>query len=62
MATYSIKEAKPAPSSSKGIVFWLKENMFSAYEIGKWKPDPALFLNAAKTMAENRAEKAKTDA
>lgn len=29
MATYSIKEAKPAPSSSKGVIFWLKENLFS---------------------------------
>ncbi|MCP4321174.1 MAG: amino acid ABC transporter permease [Psychromonas sp.] len=28
MAIYTIKEAKPAPSSSKGIVFWLKENLF----------------------------------
>lgn len=25
-------------------------NMFSAYELNKWKPDPALFLHAAKTM------------
>ncbi|MCA9304229.1 MAG: HAD-IA family hydrolase [Phycisphaerales bacterium] len=24
--------------------------MFSAYEIGKWKPDPGLFLHAAATM------------
>lgn len=24
--------------------------MFSAYEVGKWKPDPALFLHAAHTM------------
>lgn len=29
MATYHIKEAKPAPSTSKGILFWLKENLFS---------------------------------
>ena len=25
-------------------------NLFSAYEIGKWKPDPALFLHAAEVM------------
>ena len=29
MATYTIKEAKPAPSSSKGPVYWLKNNLFS---------------------------------
>jgi general L-amino acid transport system permease protein len=28
MATYSIKETKAAPSSSKGIIFWLRENLF----------------------------------
>ena len=29
MATYTMKEAKPAPSGSKGIIFWLKTNLFS---------------------------------
>jgi general L-amino acid transport system permease protein len=28
MATYTIKEAKTAPSGSKGIIFWLRENLF----------------------------------
>ena len=28
MATYTIKEAKAAPSGSKGALFWLKENLF----------------------------------
>ena len=28
MAIYTIKEAKAAPSGSKGIVFWLRENLF----------------------------------
>ena len=27
-----------------------RKTMFSAYEIGKWKPDPSLFLHAAETM------------
>jgi len=27
-----------------------KPTMFSAYEVGKWKPDPALFLHAAESM------------
>ncbi|MGB5446209.1 MAG: amino acid ABC transporter permease, partial [Psychromonas sp.] len=29
MAVYTFKEAKPAPSTSKGVVFWLRENLFS---------------------------------
>ncbi|WP_028863696.1 amino acid ABC transporter permease [Psychromonas aquimarina] len=29
MATYAVKEAKPAPSTSKGVLFWLRENLFS---------------------------------
>ena len=29
MATYTMKEAKPAPSANKGVVFWLRENLFS---------------------------------
>lgn len=33
-----------------------KGNMFSAYEIGKWKPDPTLFLHAAKTMGFQPSE------
>ena len=28
MATYTMKQAKPAPSSSNGLVFWLRENLF----------------------------------
>lgn len=27
-----------------------KPTLFSAYEVGKWKPDPALFLHAAQSM------------
>lgn len=29
MAVYTLKEAKPAPSTSKGLIFWLRENLFS---------------------------------
>jgi len=29
MATYTMKEAKPAPTANKGIIFWLRENLFS---------------------------------
>ncbi|TEW53314.1 amino acid ABC transporter permease [Psychromonas sp. RZ22] len=28
MATYTMKEAKPAPSTNKGVIFWLRENLF----------------------------------
>lgn len=33
-----------------GLTDYFKENMFSAYEINAWKPNPKLFLHAAKTM------------
>ncbi|WP_372880972.1 amino acid ABC transporter permease [Psychromonas sp.] len=29
MAVYSITEAQPAPSSNKGLIHWLRENLFS---------------------------------
>ena len=29
MAVYSITEAQPAPSNNKGLVYWLRENLFS---------------------------------
>ena len=33
-----------------GLSKYFDGNLFSAYEINSWKPDPTLFLNAAKTM------------
>jgi beta-phosphoglucomutase-like phosphatase (HAD superfamily) len=30
-----------------------RPTMFSAYEVGKWKPDPALFLHAAESMGHH---------
>ncbi|MDF1808345.1 MAG: HAD-IA family hydrolase [Phycisphaerales bacterium] len=30
-----------------------RQTMFSAYEVGKWKPDPGLFLHAALTMGHD---------
>ncbi len=33
-----------------GIKPFFNENIFSAYQINKWKPDPALFIYAAKKM------------
>jgi len=33
-----------------GLADYFGENIFSCYDLGKWKPDPAVFLHAAKTM------------
>jgi HAD superfamily hydrolase (TIGR01509 family) len=33
-----------------------RPTMFSAYEVGKWKPDPALFLHAAESMGHDPRE------
>ncbi|MFS4494956.1 HAD family hydrolase [Maribacter sp. 2308TA10-17] len=32
------------------LLSYFDENIFSCYDIGKWKPDPAIFLHAATTM------------
>jgi HAD superfamily hydrolase (TIGR01509 family) len=32
------------------LIHFFDENLFSAYEVGHWKPDPRLFLHAAQTM------------
>lgn len=33
-----------------GLLPYFKEHIFSCYDIGKWKPDPAIFLYAAGVM------------
>jgi len=33
-----------------GLTEHFGNNIFSCYDLGKWKPDPAVFLHAAKTM------------
>lgn len=33
-----------------GLLSFFGDNIFSSYEIGSWKPDPGLFLHAAKIM------------
>ena len=33
-----------------GLLPWFERRIFSAYEVGSWKPEPGLFLHAAKTM------------
>lgn len=32
------------------IEYFKNKNLFSSYDIGYWKPDPGLFLHAAKRM------------
>ena len=32
------------------LLHYFKENLFNAYEIKKWKPDPTLFIHATETM------------
>lgn len=39
-----------------GLIEKFEEKIFSAYTIQKWKPDPAVFLWAAKTMGFSPAE------
>ena len=42
---------KMIPNLKKvGLFPFFEKNMFSAYEVKAWKPDPTLFLTAAKTM------------
>ena len=42
---------KMIPNLKKvGLFPFFEKNMFSAYEVNAWKPDPTLFLTAAKTM------------
>src|SRR5262249_28029536 len=34
-----------------GLAHFFKDNIFSSYDVGSWKPDPGLFLHAADKMA-----------
>jgi len=36
--------------TTTGLRHFFEENIFSCYDIGKWKPDPAIFLHAADAM------------
>jgi len=36
--------------SLTGLLPFFKESIFSSYEVGTWKPDPGIFLHAARTM------------
>ena len=39
-----------------GLLPFFKENIYSCYTIQKWKPDPAIFLWAARTMGFHPSE------
>jgi HAD superfamily hydrolase (TIGR01509 family) len=36
--------------SLTGLLPFFKDSIFSSYEVGTWKPEPGLFLHAARTM------------
>lgn len=36
--------------TTTGLAHFFEENIFSCYDIGKWKPDPAIFIHAAEAM------------
>ena len=36
--------------TTTGLLHYFNGNIFSCYDIGKWKPDPAIFLHAGGTM------------
>ena len=39
-----------------GLTKFFKDKIFSAYEVGAWKPEPGLFLHAAKAMNVDPAD------
>lgn len=39
--------------SLTGLLPFFERQIFSSYEVGVWKPDPGLFLHAAKTLGVN---------
>jgi len=39
-----------------GLAGYFGKNIFSCYDLSKWKPDPAVFLHAAKTMGFSPAD------
>ncbi len=42
--------------TTTGLIEQFENRIFSAYELKKWKPDPALFLYAAKSMGFSPSE------
>jgi len=42
--------------TTTNLIQFFGENIFSSYEIGSWKPDPQIYLHAAKVMGFKPAE------
>ncbi|MEQ9581638.1 MAG: HAD family hydrolase [Arenibacter sp.] len=42
--------------ATAGLSSFFKNNIFSCYDIGKWKPDPAIYLYASESMGYSPSE------
>lgn len=50
VASSGPREKIEANLSTTGLLSYFQESIVSAYEVGSWKPDPGLFLHAARTL------------
>ena len=50
VASNGPREKTTANLASTGLLGYFPQHVFSAYEIGAWKPDPALYLHAARAL------------
>ena len=50
VASSGPREKIEANLSTTGLLSYFEESIVSAYEVGSWKPDPGLFLHAARTL------------
>ena len=50
LATNAPMEKTELVMRTTGLDRYFETRLFSAYEVGAWKPDPGLFLHAAETM------------
>ena len=50
VASSGPREKIEANLGTTGLLAYFQELIVSAYEVGSWKPDPSLFLHAARTL------------
>ena len=50
VASSGPREKIEANLSTTGLLTYFQGSIVSAYEVGSWKPDPGLFLHAARTL------------
>lgn len=50
VATNGPREKVELTLGLSGLLPWVKERIFCAYEVGSFKPDPGLFLHAARAL------------